>query len=50
MLVSLTRRRAPDEIGTLIVVDEKIAAIGKNIDAPANMQTLDRGGKALIPA
>jgi len=37
-----------DEVGTLLVVDGKIAAIGKKVDIPANMQQLDCGGKALI--
>ena len=38
-----------DETGTLLVVDGKIAATGKNIDIPANMETRDCKGLALIP-
>lgn len=38
-----------DEVGTLLVVDGKIAAIGKKVDIPANMERQDCGGKAILP-
>ena len=38
-----------DETGTLLVMDGKIAALGKHIDIPASIETRDCKGMALIP-
>lgn len=38
-----------DETGTLLVVDGKIAELGKNVTLPANIQTHDCKGLAIVP-
>lgn len=54
-LIALTNARLIDpanglnEIGTLLISDGKIAAIGKKLDIPANAKTRDCKGLAVIP-
>jgi dihydroorotase len=38
-----------DEIGTLLIVDNQVAAIGKGADIPADCETIDCQGKAILP-
>ena len=38
-----------DEIGTLLIVDNQVAAMGKGIDIPADCETIDCQGKAILP-
>jgi imidazolonepropionase-like amidohydrolase len=40
---------APIESGTIIIKDNKILALGKNIDIPANAKIIDVTGKVIMP-
>ncbi len=46
---ALDSARALDGIGTLLVIDGTISAIGTNVELPADIQTIDCTGLALIP-
>lgn len=38
-----------DELGTLLIVDGQIGAIGKSVDLPADCETFDCQGKTIMP-
>ena len=39
-----------DSIADVLIIDGKISAIGKNLAAPAGVETLDAKGKIVPPA